>query len=371
MHSTMSNISIGIAERICDTLITGYFFFIYQYLHKHYAIFSISNNIYTWIFLLFLTDFIWYWYHRLAHEWNIFWSVHIVHHQSEDFNYTVSARITVLQALVRTSFWAFIPILGFPAEMISTMLLLHGLYPFFIHTSLVKDLGIFEYFLVTPSHHSVHHASNPEYLDKNYGDVFIIWDKIFGTFKKIDPAIQIKYGLTSPLRSYSFLWQHFHFFIELSIAIRNTNGFINKIKLLFKKPDSIPYKCRIEANQTFGIVPVKAHIPSNINRYVAGQLLFLLVLLFLFILLEKYVTTFFCFAILLIVLLTLINCCAILERKRWIFYLEISRLIVMISSIFYYFDIPIFPICLSISLLLTIFNLNELKRRYLQLVYNL
>ena len=136
----------------------------------------------TWFLLFLATDLVWYWYHRLAHEINVFWAAHVVHHQSENFNYTVSARITVFQSVVRCMFWCILPLLGFPAIMVSTFLIIHGMYPFFIHTQALGRWGWFEKILVTPTHHSLHHASNPEYLDKNYGDVLIIWDKIFGTF---------------------------------------------------------------------------------------------------------------------------------------------------------------------------------------------
>src|SRR4029079_5250392 len=186
---------------------------------------------FLWIMLFILTDLIWYWYHRLAHEINILWTVHVVHHQSEEFNYTASSRITVLQALVRTGFWCILPLVGFPASMITSLLLIHGCYPFFVHTRLIGKLGILEYIFVTPSHHRVHHASNEKYLDKNYGDVFIIWDKLFGTFQKEEDGVAIQFGLTHPLKSYSFLWQHFHFIAELLLAARKTQGVRNKAKL--------------------------------------------------------------------------------------------------------------------------------------------
>lgn len=172
-NNSVANLNVGIAERLLDSFTVGVFYFVYDYLHRHYALLDIRANAWGWIGLFIATDFVWYWYHRLAHEINLFWAVHVVHHQSEDFNYTVSARITVFQAIVRTGFWSILPIIGFPAEMITTVLLLHGLYPFFIHTRTVGKLGWLEYVFVTPSHHRVHHASNPEYLDKNYGDVLI------------------------------------------------------------------------------------------------------------------------------------------------------------------------------------------------------
>jgi sterol desaturase/sphingolipid hydroxylase (fatty acid hydroxylase superfamily) len=200
---TIANLNVGIAERLIDCFSIGIFYFYYDYLQKNLGFFDIKSGVFSWIALLLLTDLLWYWYHRLGHEVNILWSVHIVHHQSEEFNFTVSARITIFQAIARTFFWSILPIIGFNADMISIVLLIHGIYPFFTHTRTVGKLGFLEYIFVTPSHHRVHHASNEQYLDKNYSDMFIFWDKLFGTFaEEIEEPV---YGLTKPLKSYSFL----------------------------------------------------------------------------------------------------------------------------------------------------------------------
>jgi alkylglycerol monooxygenase len=103
---SIANLNVGIAERVTDMLTTGSFYFLFDYLHRHYAIWHIEANAFTWILLFLATDFVWYWYHRAGHRINIFWSVHVVHHQSEDFNYTVATRITVLQAVARALFWS-------------------------------------------------------------------------------------------------------------------------------------------------------------------------------------------------------------------------------------------------------------------------
>src|SRR5204863_3227106 len=146
---SIANLNVGIAERLLDIFTTGLFFFVFDYVYKHFAILDIKANAVTWILLFLLTDLVWYWYHRMAHEINAFWAAHVVHHQSEDFNYTASARITVFQALVRTGFWCILPLIGFPAGMITSLLLVHGLYHFFIHIRLIGKLGVLEYLLVT------------------------------------------------------------------------------------------------------------------------------------------------------------------------------------------------------------------------------
>lgn len=370
LHHSMANISIGIAERLLDVWVIGSFYFFYDYLQKNFGLFEIRPSLLLWCFLLLCTDFLWYWYHRLAHEVNLFWAAHVVHHQSEDFNYTVSARITVFQAFIRTLFWAGLPLLGFPATMITSILLVHGLYPFFIHTRLIGKLGFLEYILVTPSHHRVHHASNEQYLDKNYGDVFIIWDKLFGTFQKEEDTVEIKYGLTKPLNSYSFLWQHFHFLAELGYAVRRTQGLGNKIRLLFSRPDHIDPTIREQVEKRFLVA--QRDLPANqpLNRYVAWQIGLSVVILFVFILFERYIPLSQQVLISLGLVLTLINCGAIMEQKKWVFYLEYLRLLtVTIGFVIAWPAAWANVLVLSLIILLAGY-FETLRDYYLQWVYN-
>ena len=373
LHNSIANVSIGIAERLCDVLVTGYFYYIYDSIQKKYGIFTIKPGIILWVLLLLCTDFLWYWYHRLAHEINIFWAVHVVHHQSEDYNYTVSARITVLQALVRTGFWAVLPLIGFPAGMITVMLLLHGVYPFFIHTRLIGKLGVLEYVLVTPSHHRVHHASNEKYLDKNYGDVFIIWDKLFGTFKKEDEIEETVYGLTKPLNTYSFLWQHFHYVIEIWIAAKEKKGFAEKCKIIFGRPAYFDPAVRKKAEVIFNVKHSNAALAQPLNRYVVWQMIMLLAALFAFILLAANLALVAAISFVLITVLTLINCGAIMEQKRWVFHVEFLRLIALLiipvynSSVYNHSIVPVIIACIVLGILAWY---QTLQKQYLQLVYN-
>lgn len=369
LHHSIANISIGIAERLLDVWVIGLFYFVYDYIQTHFGLLTIRPGILLWILLLLSTDFLWYWYHRLAHEINIFWAAHIVHHQSEDFNYTVSARITVLQAFIRTGFWAVLPLLGFPASMITSVLLVHGLYPFFIHTRLIGKLGILEYILVTPSHHRVHHASNEQYLDKNYGDVFIIWDKLFGTFQKEEDDVEIKYGLTHPLKSYSFLWQHFHFLAELTYAVKRTKGGWNKVKLLFSKPEQVDPAVREIAEARFRIKQNDAPFEAPLNRYVVWQIGMTLGLLFIFILFEHHIPMAQQVLISLAILLTLINCGAIMEQKQWVYYLEFLRLLTVTIGFIITYPTVWVNILLLFATIILIAYFDTIRVYYLEWVY--
>lgn len=220
-----------------DLLTTGLFFFVFDWLYKNFSLFKIESSVATWVILFLATDLIWYWYHRFGHKVNLFWAAHVVHHQSDDFNYSAAARITVFQAIARGLFWSILPVIGFPPEMITILLLVHGTYPFFTHTQLVGNLGWLEYIIVTPTHHKLHHSSNPEYLDKNYGDVLIIWDRIFGTY--VEETVEPEFGLTESLNNYSFLWQHFHYVLELTVAFRLAKNWKEKLKVIFGGPEDI------------------------------------------------------------------------------------------------------------------------------------
>ncbi|NML21087.1 sterol desaturase family protein [Pseudoflavitalea sp. G-6-1-2] len=369
LHHSVANVSIGIAERLLDVWVTGAFYFFYDYLQTNYGLFEIKSGVLMWILLLLATDFIWYWYHRLAHEVNVFWAAHVVHHQSEDFNYTVSARITVFQAFIRTGFWAILPLLGFPALMITSLLLVHGLYPFFIHTRLIGKLGILEYILVTPSHHRVHHASNEQYLDKNYGDVFIIWDKLFGTFQKEEDEVEITYGLTKPLNSYSFLWQHVHFMAELVYAVRRTKGFTQRLKLIFGKPDLVDPQAREAVEKRFNIFHLGYAVEHRLNRYVVWQIILSLSLLFVFILFEHYLPLTQQLLISLALILTLINCGAIMEQKRWVFYLEFLRLLTVTIGIVIAYPAIWLSVLLLPAGLLILRYFETIREYYLSWVY--
>lgn len=182
--SSIANISIGIAERLMSLFMTASFYGAFVYVYENFALFEIPNTWVVWVAMLLATDLVWYWYHRCGHEINLFWAAHIVHHHSEEFNYSVSARITIFQALIRNVFWCLLPLVGFHPTMVMATLIIHGAYSFFTHTQLIPKLRWLENILITPSHHRVHHAANEKYLNKNYGDLFVFWDNSSEHFRK-------------------------------------------------------------------------------------------------------------------------------------------------------------------------------------------
>lgn len=353
--SSVSNISIGIAERLAQLFLTTYFIIIFQFIYDHFAIFSIEQNLYNWLLLFLLTDLIWYWYHRLSHEVNIFWGAHIVHHSSEEYNLTVSLRITIYQSFIRLLFGLVLPVIGFPLPMLLTSISLLGIYQFFIHTRFIKNLGFLENILVTPSNHRVHHGNNEKYIDKNYGGILIIWDKLFGTYQ--NETEEVNYGLTKQVNSHSFLWLHFHYWLELWEHVKFEKGILNKLKILFGNPGKL--KLAYEDKLRSKYLSQNSLTSPEINkenypvlyRYIEAQIISSLLLLFLAYFIELTALTNFLISA--IITITVINCGAILEQKKWIFNVEIIRFIAVSALIVYstkqillLIVIPIILICL-------------------------
>jgi len=339
-NESVANLNVGIAERIADLLTTGTFFFIFSWLNANFSIFSIESTPTTWVLLFLATDLLWYWYHRFGHTVNLFWASHIVHHQSDDFNYTAAARITVFQAVARGLFWCVLPIIGFNAHMITVLLLIHGTYPFFTHTQLVGKLGWLEYIIVTPSHHRVHHSSNPEYLDKNYGDMLIIWDKFFGTF--IEETTEPKFGLTKSLGSYSFLWQHFHYILELSVAFRMAKTTKQKLKVIFGGPNDIDARIRLLLERKFSKKTVEADVKysNKLTHSIIAKTTVTMIVLFLTILFSEFITACNIFLITAFIILSVIATGAMLDQKKWIFHLDFLRSIIIGYLVISFFSNP-------------------------------
>ncbi len=161
-------------------------------------------SLWPWALAVVGVELGYYWWHRLSHEVNLLWAVHVVHHQSEDYNLAVALRQAILSPLTVLPFYLPLAVLGVPVLHFAVVEALVTLYQFWIHTELVGRIGPLEAVLNTPSHHRVHHAVNPQYLDRNYGGTFIFWDRLFGSFEK--EGERCLYGVSHPLRSFNPAW---------------------------------------------------------------------------------------------------------------------------------------------------------------------
>lgn len=364
-ESSVSNVSIGIAERLLNLFVAASFYEVFYWVYNNYRLFTIPNNWMVWIILILCTDLVWYWYHRMGHEVNLFWAAHIVHHQSEEFNFTAAARITTIQALIRTIFWCLLPLVGFHPKMVITMLLVHGSYSFFTHTQMIGRIKWLEYIFITPSLHGVHHASDEKYLDKNYGDMFVFWDKLFGTFQVEEE--KPKYGLTHPLKSYSFLWQHFHYYFEIYESYKRANGFKEKWKAVFGSPAYMDQDIRPELEKKFLQDRTLKLNDLKFRGYLAFQVALCTAMLMWFTYFysqQAFVDKIF---VLIFILVTLINCGALLEQRKWIYYLEYGRLLLLSSYLLYiqgYIEYLFIPLIILIAAE-KVFSLGKWYQQYI------
>lgn len=232
---TWTNIFLGfgsVAWGAFFGLATG-FFYLTAY---EYAPYKMPMNAWwAWAILLFADDFAYYWFHRISHEVRFFWNFHVVHHSSNQYNLSVAVRQSWFSGVAHWIFYIPVAFLGFPFWAFVTMHGFNLIYQFWIHTNVVKKLpAAFEYVLNTPSHHRVHHGVNDEYLDKNYAGIFIIWDRMFGTF--VDEKAQVRYGIITPLTTYNALWINSHGWFETWEAMKTKQSVRGKLRCLFGAP---------------------------------------------------------------------------------------------------------------------------------------
>ncbi|MBN4050267.1 sterol desaturase family protein [Desulfobulbus sp. AH-315-M07] len=207
VKDTAASLSMGLGYFAIGLGIKIYTFGFLVWLYQ-FRFFDLPNTWWVWALLIPAEDFIYYVYHRAHHEVRFFWAAHVNHHSSRHYNLSTALRQSYTTPFTGVLFWAPLPLLGFAPEMILGAKVISLLYQFLLHTELVRKLGPLEWILNTPSHHRVHHGRNSEYLDKNYGGIFIIYDRLFGTFEAEHAPVD--FGLTKQLRTFNPLRIAFH-----------------------------------------------------------------------------------------------------------------------------------------------------------------
>ncbi len=231
----ISSMSSGVTNVTKDVLGVTFIILSYPFLVRNLALTHISSTLAVYVIAFFALDFAGYWVHRLQHVVNFFWNGHIVHHSSEEFNLACALRQSI-SSIVRIFIIFLLPaaLLGVPKEVIEIVAPLHLFAQFWYHTQHINRMGFLEKIIVTPSHHRVHHAINPEYIDKNYGQIFIFWDKLFGTFQEEIPNVPPVYGITRPVHTWNPIKINFqHVWLLMKDAWR-TRSWKEKFTLWFK-----------------------------------------------------------------------------------------------------------------------------------------
>lgn len=214
MPDSLASMACGLFNQLGKFLLIGFSFGAYQFVFTHFRLVTLQGGVIQWVLLFLAVDFLFYCYHRFSHRVRFFWAVHVVHHSSEYFNFTTSMRQSVFEFGYHYLFYLPLALMGCDLETFFVLKGLNSAYQLWQHTTVVDKLpGWFEWLMVTPSHHRVHHGRNSEYIDKNYGGVFILWDRLLGTFEpEVNP---VRFGITKPLQSENPIVIQMHSFKEL------------------------------------------------------------------------------------------------------------------------------------------------------------
>ena len=234
LADALNSLSAGVLSQATGLLTKVLGLLTYAFAWEHLALFDLSDSsLWVWLFAFVLYDFCYYWNHRLGHERNVLWAAHAVHHQSEDYNLSTALRQTSTGFIFGWIFYLPMAVLGVPPLVFLTVAALNLLYQFWVHTRHIPKLGWFEWLFITPSNHRVHHAQNPVYMDRNYGGVFIVWDRIFGTFQEELDAEPVIFGVTVPLASWNPLWANLQVYAGLWNDARRASSWWDKLRIWF------------------------------------------------------------------------------------------------------------------------------------------
>ena len=230
----ISSLSSGMTNTLKSLIGLSVVIISYGWMVDQFGIFEIKSTFWLYVIAFIGLDFAGYWSHRFNHVVNVFWNRHIVHHSSEEFNLSCALRQTI-SAIVGIYFFLYIPlaIIGVPANVVAIVAPIHLFSQFWYHTRLINKMGWLEYIIVTPSHHRVHHAINPEYLDKNFSEIFIIWDKLFGTFQPELEDVTPVYGTKRPSNTWNPVIINFMHIWTIAKDAWFTKNWLDKIRVWF------------------------------------------------------------------------------------------------------------------------------------------
>ena len=275
LNDTITSITIGMISRFPTMLNLGVQSVIFVYISTNLNLELLSvKNPFTWIIAFLLYDLSYYWMHRMHHEIKILWATHSVHHHGEDFNLATALRQTSTGWLWKWIFYMPMILLGVPVEVFIAVAGVNLVYQFWVHTEHIGHLGWMEKVFITPMNHGIHHAKNKEYIDANYGGVFIIWDRMFGTYTAQRPDLKPIYGTATPLNSWNPLWANFQVFSIMIKDTIKTKSWRDKVKVWFSQTYWRPEDCIEEKNPDDFYKKFNPEVTSDIKIFGFFQMLF-------------------------------------------------------------------------------------------------
>ena len=239
-RDTLAGLGLLIGNFMVGLLTKSSIFFLYVYLYQ-FKFITVNELLPTWavwIVTFVMIDFVYYWYHRFSHRVRFMWAVHMNHHSSEEMNFTVSLRQAWFGPITKVPFFIVMPLIGFDPIITAVAGVASTLWGVIGHTQWIRRLGVLEYILVTPSSHRVHHGSNECYIDKNYGNLLIVWDRLFGTFaEEIEP---VRFGIRENVKTFNPIKITFIFWKQMISDFKNSKNQKERLLSFFGKPEWKP-----------------------------------------------------------------------------------------------------------------------------------
>ena len=334
INDSLNSLSLGLLSTVTKLVFLNIGLLVFSNIGQNHAIWSFDMaSTSHWLLGLLLYDFLYYWYHRISHERQFFWGSHVVHHQSEEYNLSTALRQTSTSFLTTWIFYIPCFFLGMPIYMYVSIATAQLIYQFWVHTQHIGKLGFLEWFFVSPSNHRVHHAQNPEYIDKNYGGLLIIWDRIFGTFKEEDEEVKPIYGIRVPLKSWNPLWANLHIFVNMARDAWHTNNWKDKFRVIWAptgwRPADAAQRYPVDKSDLSCFEKYDPKLSMWTKYAVIGQYFLLSIFHFWSMEQEAKLPYELLFAVVITQLLTVMVIGALLDGKPLVRGLELSRLVVM------------------------------------------
>ncbi|MFL2618822.1 MAG: sterol desaturase family protein [Candidatus Marisimplicoccus sp.] len=346
---TISSLSSGITNLSWDVLGIAFFLFTYENVYQYIMIFNIeldslttSNQVSLYIVAFICIDFASYCHHYLKHSVNLFWNQHIIHHSSEEFNLACALRQSVTNNFgVNALFLIPAALCGVPPEVVQIILPLHLFAQFWYHTRHIGKLGFLEYIIVTPSQHRVHHAINPEYIDKNLGAIFCFWDRAFGTFQEELDEVPCVFGTLKPVRTWNPVLINFIHLWGLTQDAWNTRKWNDKLKLWFMptgwRPSDVSLK--FPKQIVTDVYNQKKYSPQYTFKHklmTVFQFMCINIMSFLFLYNFSDIDLFSRIAYVFLIFITIFGFTSLMDGHNWALVFEISRSIIGLIIIIYF-----------------------------------
>ncbi len=338
----VSSLTSGLTNILFKTLGLTVYIFSYDFLLEHFVVFKVQSIALHYFIGFIVLDFYVYWWHRWRHQYNILWNEHLIHHSSEEYNLPVALRQTISD-IVNPATFLLLPaaIFGVSLDVIIVLGVVMLFGGFWYHTQLIDKMGFLEKIIVTPSHHRIHHAINPIYIDRNFGGILIVWDKLFGTFQAELPDVKPVYGLTRPVNTYNPININFQHITLLVKDAWHTSNIWDKFRIWFMptgwRPADVVEKYPVHSTKD----------PEKQEKYMPSASIYLKVwawtqlnttfLLMMFLILQIAVipkTALFVYAS--FIFITVFSYTSLMDKSRYASLLEIVRCSFAFGIIYFY-----------------------------------